>query len=583
MENKDLNEYIKHYLEKDKTKSAIMLTAPWGAGKSYYIQNELTPFFNENNIDSPVIVSLYGINNITDINRNLYFELRFRKIKTKKIKFNKQAKATTVTIGKTVLKGLTSAAGIDLCLSEKDLNKLYKSVDFKRKLIIFEDIERTNIDLLEFLGYINNLVEQDGAKVLLVANEQILINYESAEKYTDATKEYLKIKEKTVSDTLTYTENQRVALQNIISIFKCEKLDAFANEENINKIMVIFRDLNERNLRSFLFVCQKTTDMYSYLLKDYSEEFIENIFFSNLIFLLKMRRGEHQIWKEQINVSYSLGSEKYPLLKFCYDYINNYIIEPSDIDEDYAQFSDAKLYDMKKSHDDVDVSIIFSFATETECNIRKAIANIETRLSDISDISFYWYGALSNYLICITQFVDCDISKCLELLVANLRGRGTKINHAHVFRATIVIEDANKAEEFKKQKARMIAELNPIQNSLFDFDYKPCNVNGFCENVYQQSGRIIAEKAFMQKLNTTEFANMIFNCTADNISSIRLMFGNIYASSNVNEFLANDKNSLIQLVELLKKHEIPESFDKIQIMQYEYLIHNLNAYIEQLT
>lgn len=30
MNQKELNEYIKHYLEKDKTQSAIMLSAPWG-------------------------------------------------------------------------------------------------------------------------------------------------------------------------------------------------------------------------------------------------------------------------------------------------------------------------------------------------------------------------------------------------------------------------------------------------------------------------------------------------------------------------------------------------------------------------
>ena len=37
MKNVELNEYIRHYLEEDKTKSAIMLSAPWGTEKSYYI------------------------------------------------------------------------------------------------------------------------------------------------------------------------------------------------------------------------------------------------------------------------------------------------------------------------------------------------------------------------------------------------------------------------------------------------------------------------------------------------------------------------------------------------------------------
>lgn len=33
MTNSELNTYIKHYFEKDKTKSAIMLIGDWGVGK----------------------------------------------------------------------------------------------------------------------------------------------------------------------------------------------------------------------------------------------------------------------------------------------------------------------------------------------------------------------------------------------------------------------------------------------------------------------------------------------------------------------------------------------------------------------
>lgn len=44
MTNGDLNQFILHYLTKDKTHSAIMLTGSWGTGKSYYIQNVLVPF-----------------------------------------------------------------------------------------------------------------------------------------------------------------------------------------------------------------------------------------------------------------------------------------------------------------------------------------------------------------------------------------------------------------------------------------------------------------------------------------------------------------------------------------------------------
>ena len=47
MTNDELNYYIKHYIEKDKTGRAIMLTGAWGIGKSYYIKNNLVPFLEK--------------------------------------------------------------------------------------------------------------------------------------------------------------------------------------------------------------------------------------------------------------------------------------------------------------------------------------------------------------------------------------------------------------------------------------------------------------------------------------------------------------------------------------------------------
>lgn len=44
MTNEELNSYILHYLTKDKTNSAIMLTGDWGTGKSYYIQHSFALF-----------------------------------------------------------------------------------------------------------------------------------------------------------------------------------------------------------------------------------------------------------------------------------------------------------------------------------------------------------------------------------------------------------------------------------------------------------------------------------------------------------------------------------------------------------
>lgn len=47
MNHKELNNYIFHYLKKDKTQTAIMLNGEWGSGKSFYLKNDLIPFLRK--------------------------------------------------------------------------------------------------------------------------------------------------------------------------------------------------------------------------------------------------------------------------------------------------------------------------------------------------------------------------------------------------------------------------------------------------------------------------------------------------------------------------------------------------------
>lgn len=68
MDHSELGKYILHYIREDRTRSAIMLTADWGTGKSYYIQNELILFLGreEKGCCSCIVVSLYGFKSVVE-------------------------------------------------------------------------------------------------------------------------------------------------------------------------------------------------------------------------------------------------------------------------------------------------------------------------------------------------------------------------------------------------------------------------------------------------------------------------------------------------------------------------------------
>ena len=229
-----------------------MLTADWGTGKSYYIKNELIPHI-EKNKGNCIVVSLYGIDSINDISKSIYLEIRAKKLKKK----NEVMSAGTI-LAKTVLKGITSYFGIDMSVSEKDLQKMYKSIDLSNKLIVLEDIERSKFDIVELLGYVNSLVEQDNVKVLLVANENEIKN-------NSEESEYSRIKEKTISDTIQFSCDFDKAIENILKLFDNCYLNAILKKINDRNEKIIVTDIknimktaNSYNLRALIFACQKT-------------------------------------------------------------------------------------------------------------------------------------------------------------------------------------------------------------------------------------------------------------------------------------------------------------------------------------
>ena len=52
-----------------------------------------------------------------------------------------------------------------------DFSKMFSIDD---KILCFDDLERANVDVIDILGYINNFVEHDGIKTILICNEKEL-------------------------------------------------------------------------------------------------------------------------------------------------------------------------------------------------------------------------------------------------------------------------------------------------------------------------------------------------------------------------------------------------------------------------
>ena len=292
MNRAEMNKFIADYLQNDKTTFAMMLSGEWGTGKSFYIKGELKNFIEEwkkdllNNQEAEksekkeikkyelIIVSLYGLSSISEISQRIYFEMRT----ILKNKFEKltSAQAAGKIIGKTLLNAFSSKIGFDIETDAGSFDKIYESIDLTGKLLVFEDVERTKIDLEDFFGYVNNLCEQDGVKVLLIADE---------EKVREKLENYDKIKDKVVGDTIHFEPDLEATLRNIFDIYGFN--DVCDLDADMSDIRTILPD--RPNFRKVIYACQKVHEIFNHEkfkeYKDYAKykQFRKNIFLSTLL------------------------------------------------------------------------------------------------------------------------------------------------------------------------------------------------------------------------------------------------------------------------------------------------------------
>ena len=618
MTYQELNQYILHYLTEDKTKSAIMLTGPWGTGKSYYIQNELKPFLEkkENGGHSCVIVSLYGLKDTAEISKSIYLGTRMKFLTAA------SEKSTTVTFaGETIIKGIAGAFGVDLSVSERSLKRLYASVNLTGKLVVLEDLERSGIDILEVLGYVNNLVEQDGVKVLLVANEEEIIKYELGNKVIGRRKkeeieeeieeekrlheafdvpfenkgeivqcrlseDYLRLKEKTISDTIEFKEDYQTAIREIVQMFDNETLNKFSTVESIKDILDIMSHCRSYNLRSFIFACQKTNDIFSSLDEKYlsDENFVQAVFIGILSFALKQKNGNSHTWGNEKYFSAVLGHEKAPLFKFCYDYVMRQITEFEDIEGAYQAYSELVLYDKNRSNNDNDIIALQTYYVRTDSDVLDAINNIERRLEVPEDISFYQYGTIAVYAIIIKGILGCDIDTIKRRLVANLEGQGNKLELEQIFRTIIGTDCTTKQkEEYESLRKEMARSLKKGDKIIPNFDYQPEQSKDFYDYAITNEGKFHTQESFAAQFDMKRLSEMFRNSTAEQKQQIRGVFVGMYRIGNIKSFLANDRESIVQLLEFIKADRSGDVGDRIQQLQYDWFIKNLEEIKRKLS
>lgn len=602
MINEQICEYIKHYIEKDRTKSAIMLTAPWGKGKSYFVQNKLIPYLKENGGYQSVVVSLYGVDSLAEISKSIYFEVKGFTIKKKlKPAFEKIETTTNDSMkkvlpelmpaakiaGATVIKGITSFVGVDLSL--ENLEELYTSVDLSGKLLVFEDIERSRVNIIEFLGYVNSIVEQDGVKVLLISNEDELIHYDQKEveeggkkkllkEYTESSLQYLKFKEKTVSDTIQFQGNTKEAIRAIIEQYNCKQFSWLEDETRLNEMEQLLNVYKIDNLRTFIYACQKTFEIYEQLGEHGLEDaYLECLFYGIVLFSRSIKGGTFPAWDGTEYLSTKLTGTRIPLFRFCYDYIRLHEFDSNKVELTIKAYDE---YRMVNQNNDEDLAVIFNYYISTELDILARLKIIDDRLNGPFDVPFGLYGKLAYHLVKLHFLLDYDYSSIQKKMLANLKKFGQNVSIQGLMLNYFEFDTDDEKRLFENFKKAMEESIKSSQQDTECFSYKPIDIDVLrkkADSITQYSHR------FISLYDLDKIVDMLFQCNAQQLHIFRSVMLSVYRNVSDGQFEIDDYNFMERMLDLIdvKKGSPPENFDKIQLMQINYLCGNLEMFISQ--
>ncbi|MCC3576142.1 MAG: hypothetical protein JGK30_32050 [Microcoleus sp. PH2017_40_RAT_O_B] len=245
--NQHIQQYLDYYCELPQSpKFAILLKGKWGCGKTWFINQYCEKLKKNRKIlktkdKKSLYVSLYGITNYSEIEDILFQQI------------HPVLGSKGMVIAGQILKGLLKGTlKIDInndgqqdgmyhiAIPDIDIDKKFQDSQFS--LLIFDDLERCSINIENILGYINNFVDSQNLKVVIIANEDEINSDE------DKKEKYNKTKEKLIGKTFEVFPDLSGALNTTINQISNPQVKEILTK-NLALLEELYRQAKCTNLR----------------------------------------------------------------------------------------------------------------------------------------------------------------------------------------------------------------------------------------------------------------------------------------------------------------------------------------------
>lgn len=238
--NEHIESFLNHYIDLAiAPEYAVLLTGEWGSGKTFFIKN----FLESKKDDKKIInISLFGLTKLEEINEQIFQQLhpvlshKYMSIAGKLLK-------GAVKLGTSIDLNGDGKGDVSININQLDL---YSPDDKSKKneyIFVFDDLERTKIHISEVLGYINTLVEKDGIKVLILADETKIDGTKIDEE------KYKNFKEKVIGKTFQIAQDFDSAFYSFVNLVFDAKEVLETNKETIQDVYIVGNYHNLRHIR----------------------------------------------------------------------------------------------------------------------------------------------------------------------------------------------------------------------------------------------------------------------------------------------------------------------------------------------
>ena len=300
----DLVESILDYVRSDYTDYAIMLNGEWGSGKTHFWNNKIRKKIESLQLNgkryTTIYMSLYGISNLEEISKKIFIETTQLMDKNLRKFMDSNGQTTIPEYAKTGI-DMANFFGVTQNGDRVDYSEFFSTDD---KVLCFDDLERANVDVIDILGYINNFVEHDHIKTIIICNEKelstklkssnlemktFIATYlldkqdelnktdkpmvekirDKIEHVFDKANDYERIKEKLIGETFEYAPKFDYIINGILMRYENDPDLIRFLRENTGLIISTFHKSGTRNLRILKHALNDFKKVYEMVNKSY--------------------------------------------------------------------------------------------------------------------------------------------------------------------------------------------------------------------------------------------------------------------------------------------------------------------------